>query len=243
MPNTYFQFKQFRIEQHRCSMKVCTDACIQGAYAADWLTQRNKVMKHILDIGTGTGLLTLMLAQKEPSVHFDAIELNQQAYLQAKENFTRSPWSGNISVIHGDIKTVEAHQQYDFIICNPPFYEDEMKSLTAYKNQSKHSTSLRHEELAQTVSNLISESGDFCVMLPEKQFNRFILLLEKDNLYPSHLVKIRQTPLHPWFRIIGFFNNKKNYSRADELTISDGKGKYTSQFKDLLKDYYLYLEA
>lgn len=243
MSNTYFRFKQFRIEQDQCPMKVCTDACIQGAYASDWLMQRNKSIKTILDIGTGTGLLTLLLAQKNPSVHFDAIELNQQAYLQATENFMRSPWSGNISVIPGDIRTVEIHQQYDFIICNPPFYENEMKSDKPHKNQSKHSSKLSHRELKDSIIRYLAENGTACIMLPPKQFDWFNQLMMNDNFGVAHLLRIRQTPAHPCFRIIGFFNKKITSTVTKELCICQTDREYSQEFKALLKDYYLYLCA
>ncbi|TAN15907.1 MAG: methyltransferase domain-containing protein [Chitinophagaceae bacterium] len=241
LSNTYFQFKQFRIEQSRCSMKVCTDACVQGAYAADWLTQSNKDMKRILDIGTGTGLLALMLAQKNPSVHFDAIELNQQAYLQAKENFIRSPWSGNISVVQGDIKTAEIHPRYDFIICNPPFYENEMKSDKPHKNQSKHSSALSHRELRDSITRYLTENGTACIMLPRKQFDWFNQLMVNDNFSVRYLLRVRQTPAHPCFRMIGFFNKNITSTVTEELCICQTDQEYSREFKALLKDYYLYL--
>lgn len=243
MSNTYFQFKQFRIEQNRCSMKVCTDACIQGAYAAIFLAKEKNNFKNILDIGTGTGLLTLMIAQKNPFAHFDAIEINGPAYLQAKENFSNSPWTKNISIIHTDIRIAHLQERYDFIICNPPFYEDEMKSDKLHKNQSKHSSDLSHQELKDCIISNLAEKGRSCIMLPEKQFLWFDKLMEGDNYHATHLLKIRQTPAHPYFRIIGFFTKDAQSTTIQELCICNANKEYTDEFKTLLKDYYLYLDA
>lgn len=243
MSNPYFQFKQFRIEQDRSSMKVCTDACIQGAYAANWLKSKNNNLNSILDIGTGTGLLTLMLAQKIPGIHYDAVELNEVAYLQAKENISNSPWSDNISAIHGDIRNLHLGKKYDFIICNPPFYEDEMKSNKQHKNQSKHSSHLSHHELKDCIVKNLSENGTICIMLPEKQFYRFNQLMEKEHYYAVHLLKIKQTPGHSCFRIIGFFIKEFSPTTTQELCICHANKEYTNEFKLLLKDYYLYLDA
>lgn len=243
LSNTYFQFKQFRIGQDRCSMKVCTDACIQGAYAANFLSRKENNFKNILDIGTGTGLLTLMLAQKNPKSHFGAIELNDSTYLQAKENFSNSPWTKNISIIHEDIRIIHSSEKYDFIICNPPFYEDEMKSNKPHKNQSKHSSDLSHQELKDCIIKNLSEDGTSCMMLPEKQFFRFNQLMGKDDYYATHLLKVRQTPTYPYFRIIGFFNKGMRPVTTESLCIYESKRGYSPEFKSLLKDYYLYLDA
>lgn len=224
-------------------MKVCTDACIQGAYAANWLARGNKSIKNVLDIGTGTGLLTLMLAQKNPSFHFDAVELNEPACLQAKDNFFNSPWNENIAIIHGDIRTILTRRKFDFIICNPPFYEDEMKSNKAHKNQSKHSSMLSHQELQQFLVNNLSENGTCCIMLPEKQLNRFSRMLMKGNLYPLHLLKLRQTPSHSIFRIVGFFGPVHQPFTCEELCITNERREYSPAFTALLRDYYLYLDA
>lgn len=231
------------MEQDRCSMKVCTDACIQGAYAANFLAKEENNVKNILDIGTGTGLLTLMLAQKNPKSHFDAIELNESAYMQAKENFSGSPWTKNISIIHEDIRNIHSSEKYDFIICNPPFYEDEMKSNKPHKNQSKHSRDLSHQELKDCIIKNLSEDGTSCIMFPEKQFSRFNQLMEKDDYDATHLLKVRQASGYPCFRIIGFFDKGMKSVTTGDLCIYESEQEYSPEFKSLLKDYYLYLDA
>eukprot|EP01136_Pigoraptor_vietnamica_P012822 Opistho-1_new@53158 len=117
MSNHYFQFKQFTIHQDKCAMKVSTDACIQGA----WTPIANDVV-HVLDIGTGTGLLSLMLAQRNSNIHIDAIELDADAARQAQENISASPWADRVDVMQGDVTAYQFAKQYDMVICNPPFF-------------------------------------------------------------------------------------------------------------------------
>ena len=145
MSNTYFQFKQFKIEQDKCAMKVCTDSCLFGA----WLHVEENV-KTILDIGCGTGLLSLMLAQKS-AAKIDAVEIDASAYLQAKQNIESSIFSNNISIFNEDILQFSAHEKYDFIVCNPPFYENEKVSETHGEKLAKHSLKLTLENLIQKI--------------------------------------------------------------------------------------------
>ena len=128
MSNSYFQFKQFIIHQDRCAMKVTTDACLFGAWVAEEDKSEKIITKNVLDIGTGTGLLSLMYAQKNSLANIDAIEIDEDAYIQAKENVAASPFAERINIIHDDIKRFTFSKKYDCIISNPPFYEKEIRS-------------------------------------------------------------------------------------------------------------------
>src|ERR1700712_4521124 len=123
MPNTYFQFKQFIVRQDRCAMKVCTDSCMFGA----WVSTKISGNQHVLDIGSGTGLLMLMLAQKNIS-KIEGVELDSAAFLQSGQNISESPCADSLHVFHGDIRSVALARTYDFIITNPPFYQDSLSS-------------------------------------------------------------------------------------------------------------------
>lgn len=131
MANSYFQFKEFTVRQERASMKVCTDACLFGAYAANQLIFINPA--ECLDIGTGTGLLSLMLAQKIPA-NIDAVEIEYASYSQAKGNFEHSPWREQLNVFHTDINQFQSEKKYNCIISNPPFFEKDLKSEDEKKN-------------------------------------------------------------------------------------------------------------
>src|SRR5688572_17826532 len=141
MSNNFFQFKQFIVYQDRCSMKVCTDACIFGAYAANIISNSASQILKCLDIGTGTGLLSLMIAQKTRAI-IDAIEIEEDAFIQAKENFSNSPWRQRLRAVHTDAKHLSTWVKYDFIVSNPPFYQNDLVSPLKTKNVAKHDTSL-----------------------------------------------------------------------------------------------------
>src|SRR3954469_11797521 len=126
MANNYFSFKQFIIHQDKCAMKVCTDACLFGAYVADRFQITNSKF-HVLDIGAGTGLLSLMLAQKNSTVQIDAVEIDKAASEQAKENFKHSLWRDRLHIHHQPIQEFGMNT-YNLIISNPPFYENDLKS-------------------------------------------------------------------------------------------------------------------
>src|SRR6516164_6086064 len=130
MPNPYFQFRQFIIRQDRCTMKVATDSCILGA----WIADRIGNSKNVLDIGTGTGLQMLMLAQKN-KIKIDGIELDPEAWQQAKENLEGSSWKDQFEIYCGDARAYSFTKKYDFIICNPPFYDGDLVSASEKENQ------------------------------------------------------------------------------------------------------------
>src|SRR5688572_25058776 len=139
MPNTYFQFKQFTIHQDRSAMKVTTDACLFGAWCATEINQDNK---RLLDIGTGTGLLSLMIAQKNKLL-IDAVEIEEQAAVQAVENVKASPWKESVHVIHKNIRDFNSEKKYNYIISNPPFYENELSGERMEKNIAHHDAGLK----------------------------------------------------------------------------------------------------
>ncbi len=171
-------------------MKVCTDACLFGALVADQV--KTKASTNILDIGTGTGLLSLMLAQRVPAL-IDAVEIDEAAYQQAKENFEQSPWKERLSIFNTDILKFDAGKKYDCIISNPPFFENDLKSSDKNKNAAKHDTTLTLEQLLQTVQKLLNEDGSFAVLLPYHRIEECILLAEKIGLYLNKKVLVKQT--------------------------------------------------
>lgn len=238
MAKNYFRFKQFTIHQENCAMKVCTDACLFGAYVADLV--KTKSSTHILDIGTGTGLLSLMLAQRVPAL-IDAVEIDNAASEQAKENFQQSPWRERLTLFKTDIVQFEPDKKYDCIISNPPFFENDLKSNNASKNMAKHDTSLTLDQLMGIVKLYLNEQGNFAALLPYHRMDYCIEAAAKAALYPSRKVLVKQTEKHDYFRAILIFNSNKSQLTEEEIIIKNPDDKYTLRFAELLKDYYLYL--
>ena len=241
MPNSFFQFKQFTIRQDRCAMKVTTDACLFGAWLSKEIKNEKLKMKKLLDVGTGTGLLSLMYMQKHPLAIIDAIEIDKEAFEQAKENAAASPFSAQVSVIHGDAKAFSFSKDYDLIISNPPFYEKEIISGSQTKNLAHHHSGLLLEELLLIIKNNLSWHGAFYLLLPFKRNEEIKNILLKQDLFISEIVFVRQSLKHSYFRIMIKGNLKKedqSETIINEISIWDDQRQYTNDFKELLKDYY-----
>ena len=237
MSNPYFKFKQFVIHQDRCAMKVTTDACLFGAWVAGEIESGKLKVESCLDIGTGTGLLALILAQKI-NVEIDCIEIDKEAAQQAKENADTSPWKERINVINADVKIFHFKQKYDLIISNPPFYEKEIRSSKDNKNIAHHSDELKLDELLGIIKSDLSSAGSFYLLLPYKRNEEIKKLFKDHQLHIEKIVFVRQSTKHDYFRIMlkGKLNQEeKEATEFDEISITD------NNFAALLKDYYLNL--
>lgn len=242
MPNDYFRFKKFLVKQDRSAMKVTTDSCLFGAWTADQL--KELPVSTILDIGTGTGLLALMIAQKNNS-SIDAVELDPEAAAEAHENVKATAWHNRISVFNGDIKNVLVPgKKYDVIVSNPPFYENEIESSDTRKNIAHHQGGLLFNELVSIFKKHLAPAGKFYIMIAAKRSKEVLAHLNKNDLPVNKLIQVKQTPGHPAFRIfIGGQkdNGGENVYTEETITIRDEKNEYTPGFIELLKDYYLKL--
>ncbi len=218
-------------------MKICTDACVLGAFTA---SRFHGIEKNILDIGTGTGLLSLMLAQKS-SAHIDAVEMNEAAAGQAKANFNQSPWAANLQLIHGSIQEFSPAKKYDIIISNPPFFEDDLRSETAAKNEAKHDTGLTLQELIEAIGQHLAEEGFATVLLPYSRLPYFKNLTKEAGLFTNSVLLMKQTPQHHFFRSIVVIGKKEKTYQEQTLIIHDEQRQYSPEFTGLLKDYYLKL--
>ncbi len=242
MSNTYFQFKQFIIHQDRCAMKVTTDACLFGT----WITYqcREIVGKPlVLDIGTGTGLLSLMFCQKIES-NIDAVEIDHEAFVQAKQNFDASPWKNNIQQILGDVRQMAFEKLYDIIISNPPFYENDLRSPSDRKNKAHHDESLLLTELLHVIKKNLHPSGNFFLLLPHRRNKEIEEVFQQSALHLKSKVLVRPTTRHEPFRIMieGIHAGEINEDASTgEILIKDEHNRYTTAFTELLKDYYLHL--
>ncbi len=215
-------------------MKVCTDSCILGA----WTLGHIQRAKKILDIGTGTGLLALMLAQNSDA-DIDGIESDNESIAQAAENILHSPWSKRIQIIDGDARNFSFPEKYDFIISNPPFYESDLHSPDQKKNKAMHEVSLTLEELIKVIRSCLLNNGLFSILLPYHREDYFEKLASHNGFFLQAKLTIRQTPRHRPFRSICLFGHeKKEYPDTEGMTIKNSEGKYSREFSELLQDYY-----
>ena len=215
-------------------MKVCTDACLFGALIPAGFNT-------VLDIGTGTGLLSLMFAQKNPLAIIDAVEIDEAAAEQATNNFAASPWNERLHLFNIDVLKFSPENKYNCIISNPPFFEDDLKSSDEAKNNAKHDTTLGLIELLQVVETHLAEDGLFAVLLPYHRVNYFIEEASGFNLHLMQQILVKQTAKHGHFRSILFFSRMKSQLQNTEIIIKDKEGNYTPAFTAALKDYYLFL--
>ena len=216
-------------------MKVCTDSCIFGA----WTSSKIKNAKNILDIGSGTGLLSLMLAQNS-SANIDGVELDTESFFQAIENINDSLWSDRIHIVEGDARYILFKNKYDFIICNPPFFESDLQSPDIKKNKSKHDVSFMLEDLIKIVRNNLNTNGVFSVLLPYHRTDYFERLATANGFFLQEKLILRQTPRHDPFRTACLFGYKKQEEiMIEELTIKNADDKNSSVYEILMKDYYL----
>jgi tRNA1Val (adenine37-N6)-methyltransferase len=219
-------------------MKVCTDSCLLGAWVADKIERKVLQPENILDIGSGTGLLSLMLAQKS-NAPIDAVEISENSFLQTKENFNESKWSKQLQVYHADIKSWSSPVKYDLIISNPPFFENDLESENPHKNLAKHNEGLNLAELLQAISNHLAEGGYFALLLPFHRIEIFKKMATENHFFIKDEWLVKQTPAHPFFRGLLLFGTQKENYRSKELIIKEKEGYYTKDFDELLKDYYL----
>ncbi len=218
-------------------MKVCTDACLFGAVVANKLS--GKIVFDILDIGTGTGLLSLMIAQKINAV-IDAVEIDAKAFTQARENISNSPWK-SITAFNCDINHFMSDTKYDAIISNPPFFEGDLKSSIDNKNAAKHDTSLTLQQLLTAAQKYLNDDGVFTILLPIHRIDHCIETAAKIGLFITEKILMKQTPDHPFFRGILFFGRQTVEGITTTIVIKDEAGNYSAAFTELLKDYYLNL--
>ncbi|HSI77434.1 MAG TPA: methyltransferase [Lunatimonas sp.] len=237
MGNSYFQFKQFRIEQGNSAMKVSTDAVVLGASSGS--------MGHgtILDIGTGTGVIALMLAQRYPQAKIIALEIDRKACVQAAENVRNSPWENQVHVIESSLQEYQNRGgRFDLIVSNPPYYPNHLLSEDFRRNQALHQGALTFFELLVGVDKLLEEDGELWVILPERQMGEFELIAKNEGFAVFKRIVIKDSRQKPVLRVIQAFGKSKLTGRtfdADELVIKHNDGGFSDAYRNLLKDYML----
>jgi tRNA1Val (adenine37-N6)-methyltransferase len=235
MANNYFKFKQFTIFQDRCAMKVGTDGVLLGA----WADCENA--KTILDIGTGTGLIALMLAQRSLA-HIDAIEIDQSASEQASENVTKSPWESRISVLNISLQqfTEQIDKKYDLIVSNPPFFQNSLYAPDQNRTNARHNASLEYEDILDASLKLLSNNGMLSLILPYLEGTMFIVKAAGKGLYCVRQTNVLPNPGKTPKRLLLEFTKIKKPLVEQEIIIELNKRhEYSDAYKNLTRDFYL----
>lgn len=231
-----FKFKQFEIQQDQCAMKIGTDSVLLGA----WTSYKNNLFS-VLDIGAGTGVLSLMLAQRSNAQLINAIEIDDNAYEQCVENFENSPWSDRLFCYHASLEEFveDMEERYDLIISNPPYYSEDYKTTNAQRDLARFSEALPFEHLLESVSKLLSEDGVFSVIIPFKEEAKFIILASEFKLFPNKILRVKGNPSSDIKRSLLEFSFSKNDKKIDTLIIETERHQYTQNYIKLTKDFYL----
>jgi tRNA1Val (adenine37-N6)-methyltransferase len=234
MSNNYFSFKHFTIFQDRSAFKVGTDAVLLGVYADI------SGKKHILDIGTGTGVIALMLAQRSDAV-IVAIEPDRESFKQASENFRKSKWPERITLENAFLQDYfPADLKFDLIVTNPPYFIDSLKNPDPVKSRTRHDVTLTHSDIFEGVFRLLERGGTLQLILPYAEGNVFIAEAREFGFFCNGIVKIRPTPSSEIRRLILSFSRERRKVTERFLTIESGKRHdFTEEYKELTKDFYL----
>ena len=232
-----FKFKQFTLNQDRCAMKIGTDAVLLGA----WCPIDN-TPKSILDIGAGTGVLALMLAQRTNADQIDALEIDEEAYEQCVENFEASAWADKLFCYHAGLDEFvdEPEDEYDLIISNPPFYSEDFKTENEQRDLARFQDAMPFEDLIEAADLLLSENGLFAVVIPYKEEERFIDLCAEYELYPVKATRVKGSHKTPIIRsLLAFKRYELSVLTADELVVEINRHEYTDDYINLTQDFYL----
>jgi len=235
MPKDRFAFKKFTVLQHKTAMKVGTDSVILGA-----CVQKQNVSS-ILDIGTGSGILALMMAQKYDLAKIEAIEIDQLGFEQAKENVGNSPWSDKIEIYHMSWKEYRSYCQkkFDLIISNPPYYQSSLLPEIVSKSYSRHQVTLTIDELIQGISEILSRNGSAYIILPFEIKKDAIIMALSVGLYCNAIMNIKPFYDGAYNRIILVFEKESKKMEESELVIYSPNSVYTDQFKELTREFYI----
>lgn len=231
-----FKFKEFTIHQDQCAMKIGTDGVLLGAW-----TSLDKQPESILDIGAGTGIIALQLAQRSFAETIDAIELDDDAYEQCVANFEASLWADRLFCYHAgfDEFVDEMDDKYDLIVSNPPFYAEEVASGNEARDKARQNSSLPFDELVQGVSQFLTDNGTFSVIIPFKEEDNVNGLAEGVGLFPNRITRVKGNPETDFKRSLMEFSFHNSRPYIDSLVIEESRHQYTKEYIDLTKAFYL----
>lgn len=231
--NSRFQFQEFSIVQEKSAMKISTDAILLGTLAEYHLPAR------ILDIGTGTGVVGLMLAQRYEEARVTGVELDQDAAEEAQANFEASRFHGRLQVWQGMIQEFDPEERFDLVVSNPPFFPDHLKSTNPKRNQALHTDKLSFKELTGAVTKLMNSDGSFWVILPPRQLEELKSVCTEAGLLPFREIAIRDNPSKAVHRKVCGFGRSQQSIQVVEESLKDEEGNYTEFYKGLLSGFLL----
>lgn len=230
----YFQFKQFTVWHDKCAMKVGTDGVLLGAWASVENAER------ILDIGTGTGLVALMLAQRTAAdVEIVALDIDEMGVEQARENVERSPWGGRIEVLHEDFNAFQTAEKFDIIVSNPPYFVDSLTSPDLQRNTARHNNSLTYAGLLKGVSEILADTGSFTIVIPTDVSELVKETAADYHLYVSRQLFVRTKPGANPKRTLLTFTFQEQACLTEELLVELARHQYSEAYIALTRDYYL----
>jgi tRNA1Val (adenine37-N6)-methyltransferase len=231
-----FHFKEFTVHQDKCAMKIGTDGVLLGAWC-----DVNKA-NSILDIGTGSGLIALMMAQRSDAELIDAVEIEPEAYEQAVENFEESPWGDRLFCYHASVQELaeEIEEKYDLIISNPPYFQSD-EQVQGKRQLARQTVSLGHTELLLSTSKLLNSSGLANFIIPFAEEERFLKIALDLGLFPSRITRVKGKSSAPIKRSLIALNLMAVQTKIDELILEKERHQYTDAYKEMVQDFYLHL--
>ncbi|MGE0773336.1 MAG: tRNA1(Val) (adenine(37)-N6)-methyltransferase [Cyclobacteriaceae bacterium] len=227
-----FYFKQFGIRHDRCAHKVGTDSVLLGA----WANCRD--VRYALDIGSGSGVLSLMVAQRCEAL-VDGVEMDPESVAQARQNVKNTPWADRIRIFHQRIQEFESDVQYDLILSNPPYFVNSLKPPDGRRSNTRHTQSLDFTDLIAQVKRLLTRDGSFYLVLPPAEFNRFNEMASQSELYPFRQLHFRSKASKPVERVLAGFWQSPTPCVVEELVLYDQQNEWSEAYKALTRDYYL----
>ncbi|MCB0279007.1 MAG: methyltransferase [Calditrichaeota bacterium] len=233
MAESVFRFKQFELHQHEDVAKVGTDSVIMGSYIVF-----SDSVQSALEIGAGTGVISLMIAQRYPAVRIDAIDIDPLSVAICLKNFRQSAWTNQLQVYEADLRKYHSSYKYDFIFTNPPYFINGQMPLSETRKRIRHAVSLDMSQLFAAVNQLLSESGLFCLISPYQNRTAIISAAQKNGFYECSVLNIRNREEQPLIRqIITFSRSEPGTISSKEISIYGNDRKYSQKLTELLSDY------
>lgn len=233
MSNNYFKFKQFTIYHERCGMKVGTDGVLLGAWCGVDSVHR------VLDVGTGSGLIAIQIAQRNEKAQIVGVEIEPHAAEQARENASCSPWGDRICIVCSDFRNYSTLHQFDLIVSNPPYFVDALRSPDTQRRLARHTEELNYDLLFRHSRELLAPDGRIAVIIPAEVEKMVIDSAWENKFYPFRRTRVYTKPSKPFRRILFEFSEKEGICQDSDLCIESDEGGYSEAYKDLTHDFYL----